>query len=103
MDLALRTRCLEVDLAELLDQLVVEPREVRRLEVRVDPTLPQGIDQRLDHAVGHGSEQIGDRLGYRAECSDQTVAPLERTAGRGDECRNLLAVPLRRDHRQWRI
>ena len=40
---------------------------MRRLEVRVDPLLPQRVDQRLDHAVRHRAEQVGDRLAALAE------------------------------------
>jgi hypothetical protein len=42
VDLALRPRRVQVELAKPVDELVVEPSEVRRLEVRVGAFVQSG-------------------------------------------------------------
>ena len=55
------------------------------------------------HAVRHRPEQVGDRLGRPRGTARTSASPSSSRPGRdGDERRDLLAVPLLRDHRQRR-
>ena len=81
---------------------VVEPGQVRRLEVGVDPLRPQRVDQRLDHRVGHRPEQVGDRLGHRPEAP---TIPAPSSSGPAETTINAMTfLPCQRlgDHRQRR-
>ena len=64
VDLALGAGRREVELAQAVDELVVEAGQVRRLEVGVDPLRPQRVDERLDHG-GTASGRAGRRPARR--------------------------------------
>ncbi len=102
VDLALRAGRSEMDRAQPFDEFVIESREIRRLEVGVDPLRPQRIEERLHHLIRHRAEQVGDRLRDLTECANELLAPLGRAAADGDERRDLLSVPFLREHRQRR-
>ena len=103
VDLALRPRRRVVQLDQPLDQLVVEAREVRRLEVGVHALLPQRVDQSLDarcRASGPSRSATGSATARNV--AHVAVALLDRPRRGGDERRDLAPVPLLRDHRQRR-
>ena len=53
-----------MDLAQPVDQIVIEPRQVRRFEIGVDSLRPERVEQGLHHVVGHRTEEIRDRFGH---------------------------------------
>src|SRR5205823_2682921 len=102
VDLALGAGGGEVDRAEPVDQLVVECGEVGGLEVGVGARGPERVEQGLQCPVGHGAEQVGDRLGHRAQRPDRGGALVDRTGRGGQQGDHLFAVPVFGDHRQRR-
>ena len=61
-----------------VDEFVIDPGEVGRLEVGVRSFLPQRINQRLDHVVGHRAEQVRDRLRHLANIRHESGALVDR-------------------------
>ena len=96
----LQAGCRQVELAEPVDQVVVEARQVGRLEVGLDSFRPERVEQGLDRLVGHRAQQIGDRVRHLPDLAHESCALLDRAGRCGDESGHLLAVPLLRNHWQ---